>query len=101
MHSGIIQHVSASKLNLSTGIAYSVKWLSLDWLQKKEQQEIRSVVAPEAGQLGLVPTQPLSQLGLGSTRPGQLGLFSFLMVNRDITYETNKKFGRYDLEYAR
>ena len=55
----------------------------------------------EAGQLGLVPTRPLSQLGLGSTRPGQLGLFIFLMVNRDITYVPNKKFGRYDLEYAR
>ena len=39
----------------------------------------------EAGQLGLVPTRPLSQLGLGSTRSGQLGLFIFLMVNRDIT----------------
>ena len=55
----------------------------------------------EAGQLGLVPTRPLSQLGLGSTRPGQHGLFIFLMVNRDITYVPNKKFGRYDLEYAR
>ena len=55
----------------------------------------------EAGQLGLVPTRPLSQLGLASTRAGQLGLFIFLMVNRDITYATNKKFGRYDLEYAR
>ena len=54
----------------------------------------------EAGQLCLVPTRPLSQLGLGSTRPGQLGLFIFLMVNRDITYVPNKKFGRYDLEYA-
>ena len=28
-------------------------------------------------------------------------LFIFLTVNRDITYVTNKKFGRYDLEYAR
>ena len=55
----------------------------------------------EAGQLSLVPTLPLSQLGLGSTRPGQLGLFISLIVNRDITYVTNKKFGRYDLEYAR
>ena len=55
----------------------------------------------EAGQLGLVPTRPLSQLGLGSTRPGQLGLFIFLMVNRDIIYVPYKKFGRYDLEYAR
>ena len=55
----------------------------------------------EAGQLGLVPTRPLSQLGLGSTRPGQLGLFIFLMVNRDITYVPKKKFGRYDLEYVR
>ena len=55
----------------------------------------------EAGQLGLVPTRPLSQLGLGSIRPGQLGLFIFLMVNRDITYVLIKKFGRYDLEYAR
>ena len=36
-----------------------------------------------------------------STRPGQLGLFIFLMVNRDITYVPNKKFGRYDLEYNR
>ena len=32
----------------------------------------------------------------GSTRP-----VIFLMVNRDITYVPNKKFGRYDLEYAR
>ena len=55
----------------------------------------------EAGQFGLVPTRPLSQLGLGSTRPGQLGLFNFLMVNRDITYVPNKKFGRYNLEYAK
>ena len=55
----------------------------------------------EAGQLGLVPTRPLSQLGLGSTGPGQLDLFIFLMVNRDITYVPNKEFGRYDLEYAR
>ena len=55
----------------------------------------------EAGQLGLVPTWPLSQLGLGSTRQGQLGLFMFLMVNRHSTYIPNKKFGRYDLEYAR
>ena len=62
---------------------------------------LRRVVRPEAGQLGLVPTRPLSQLGLGSTRPGQLGLFIFLMVNRDITYVPNKKFDRYDLEYAR
>ena len=30
--------------------------------------------------------RPLSQLGLGPTPPGQLGLFIFLMVNRDITY---------------
>ena len=52
------------------------------------------------GQLGLVPTRPLSQLSLGSTRPGQLGLFIFLMVNRDITYVPNNKFGRNDLEYA-
>ena len=55
----------------------------------------------EAGKLGLVPTWPLSQLGLGSTLLGQLGLFIFLMVNCDITYVHNKKFGRYDLEYAR
>ena len=55
----------------------------------------------EAGQLGLVPTRPLSQLGLRSTRPGQLGLFIFIMVNRGITYVPNKKFGRYYLEYAR
>ena len=55
----------------------------------------------EAGQLGLVPTRPLSQLGLGSTRPGQLGLFIFLMVNRDIIYVPNKKFDIYDMEYAR
>ena len=52
------------------------------------------------GQLGLVSTRPLSQLGLGSTRPGQLGLFIFLMVNRDITYVPNNKFCRNDLEYA-
>ena len=62
---------------------------------------IKGVIGTEAGQLGLVPTRPLSQLGLGSTRPGQLGLFIFLMVNRDITCVPNKKFCRYDLEYAR
>ena len=33
----------------------------------------------EAGQLGLIPTRPVSQLGLGSTRPGQLGLLFFLL----------------------
>ena len=27
----------------------------------------------EAGQVGLKPTRPPSQLGLGSTRPGQIG----------------------------
>ena len=32
---------------------------------------------------------------------GPLGLFIFLMMNRDITYVPNKKFGRCDLEYAR
>ena len=34
-------------------------------------------VETEAGQLGLFPSQPVSQLGLGSSRPGQLGLFLF------------------------
>ena len=52
----------------------------------------------EAGQLGLVPTRPLSQLGLGSTRPGQLGLGE---SGYHINYVPNKKFGRYDLESAR
>ena len=58
----------------------------------------------EAGKLGLVPTRPLSQLGLGSTRPGQLGLFIFLMVNWDITYMMyllRSVVDLYDLEYAR
>ena len=55
----------------------------------------------EACQLGLLPTRLLSQLGLGSTWPGQLGLFIFLMVNQDITNVPNKKFGGYDLEYRK
>ena len=58
-------------------------------------------ICAEAGQLGLVPTRPLSQLGLGSTRRSQLGLFIFLMMNQTIIYVPNKKFGRYDMEYAR
>ena len=33
----------------------------------------------EAGQLGLFPSRPPSQLGLGSSRPGQLGLFFYLV----------------------
>ena len=35
------------------------------------------VQVTEAGQLGLIPTRPVSQLGLGSARPGQLGLLFF------------------------
>ena len=46
-------------------------------------------------------TRPGTNSAPESTRQGQLGLFIFLMVNRDITYVTNKKFVRYDLEYAR
>ena len=46
-------------------------------------------------------TRPGTNSAPESTRPGQLGLFIFLMVNWDITYVPNKEFGRYDLEYAR
>ena len=40
-------------------------------------EEIDRITTTEAGQLGLIPTRPVSQLGLGLTRPGQLGLLFF------------------------
>ena len=41
----------------------------------------------EAGQLGLIPTRPVSQLGLGLTRPGQLGLLFFFSITGGVFYK--------------
>ena len=46
----------------------------------RKEVNVPSDISAEAGQLGLVPIRSPSELGLRSTRPGQLGLLISYIV---------------------